>query len=109
MLHSLLTSDLPETYFTRQVPRLVSSSGILNRIITCLLKLPSPVFCQGSSGFFLSLLQKARMHVNVISIFLKAKVVYDEEITEYDTAEFGYNFALPVEMICNSKVAANSY
>lgn len=49
------------------------------------------------------------MNVNVISIFLKAKVVYGEEITEYDTAEFGYNFAAPVERICDSKVAANSY
>lgn len=48
------------------------------------------------------------MHINIVSTVLKAKVIYGEEITEYDTAEFGYNFAVPAELICDSKVAANS-
>lgn len=48
------------------------------------------------------------MQVNVVSIVLKAKVVYGEEVTEYDTAEFGCNFAVPGGLICDSKVAANS-
>lgn len=34
------------------------------------------------------------MHINVVSRVLKAKVAYGEEITEYDTAEFVYNFAV---------------
>lgn len=48
------------------------------------------------------------MHINVVRIVLKAKVVYGEGRSKYDTAEFGYNFAVPTELICDSRVADNS-
>ena len=48
------------------------------------------------------------MHINVVNIVLKAEVVYGEEVTKYDTAEFGYDFTVPAELICDSRVAANS-
>jgi len=48
------------------------------------------------------------MHTSVVSAILKAKVLYGEEIIEYNTAELGYIFAVLAELICDCKVAANS-
>lgn len=68
----------------------------------------SLLFWQDPLYFFISLLQTACTHISVVHIVLKAKVAYGEKMTECGTAEFVYNFAVPAELICDFKVAANS-